>query len=179
VQDPHKTCCPKTDETDVFVTVPEPASGQRRLLLNPGYVGYFTDTTTTDLPPVAGFVRYPTFADLNNDRFPDLYIPTWCCNTPIREENQDRLLINITSFSSDFEVTIDVKPGSDPNCFNINGHGVVPVAILGSDTFDVYQINQSSLLFAGLEARVRGNKGPFCSFQDSNADGFTDLVCLI
>jgi hypothetical protein len=30
------------------------------------------------------------------------------------------------------EVGIDIKPGSDPNCFNINGHGVIPVAILGS-----------------------------------------------
>jgi hypothetical protein len=75
------------------------------------------------------------------------------------------------------EVDIDIKPGSDPNCFNINGNGVIPVAILGSDTFDVFQINQSSLLFAGLEVRIRGNKGPLCSFGDSNADGFADLVC--
>ena len=25
-------------------------------------------------------------------------------------------------------VAIDIKPGSDPNCININGHGVIPVA---------------------------------------------------
>ncbi len=75
------------------------------------------------------------------------------------------------------EVDIDIKPGSDPNCFNIHGHGVIPVAILGSDTFDVFQINQSSVLFAGVEVRIRGNKGPLCSFGDSNADGFADFVC--
>ena len=34
-------------------------------------------------------------------------------------------------------VGIDVKPGSCPNCFNPTGHGVIPVAILGSDVFEV------------------------------------------
>ena len=27
-------------------------------------------------------------------------------------------------------VTIDIKPGSNPNCFNINGHGVIKEAPL-------------------------------------------------
>ena len=35
------------------------------------------------------------------------------------------------------QVAIDIKPGSDPNCFNNNGNGVIPVAILGSASFDV------------------------------------------
>lgn len=74
-------------------------------------------------------------------------------------------------------VQIDVKPGSDPNCFNINGHGVVPVAILGSQTFNVQDIDTESLKFGALEVRMRGNKGPLCSFDDSNGDGYTDLVC--
>lgn len=75
------------------------------------------------------------------------------------------------------EVLVDVKPGSDPNCFNINGHGVIPVAILGSATFDVLNIDTSTLYFAGLEVRVRGNKGPLCHGESSNGDGFLDLVC--
>ena len=33
-------------------------------------------------------------------------------------------------------VAIDIKPGSDPNCFNNDGHGVIPVAILSSTDFD-------------------------------------------
>jgi hypothetical protein len=73
-------------------------------------------------------------------------------------------------------VQIDIKPGSYPNCFNINGNGVIPVAILGSATFDVTEINTSSLSFAGLKVRVRAN-GPLCSTKDSNGDGFLDLVC--
>jgi hypothetical protein len=74
-------------------------------------------------------------------------------------------------------VNIDIKPGSDPNCFNINGNGVVPVAILGNEDFDVTQIDPTTLLFGGLEVRVRGNKGPLCSFEYSNVDAYLDLVC--
>lgn len=79
--------------------------------------------------------------------------------------------------NSTVEVLIDIKPGSDPNCFNINGHGVIPVAILGSGDFDVYDVNLESLSFGGLEVRVRGNKGPLCSIEYLNQDAYPDLVC--
>jgi hypothetical protein len=92
----------------------------------------------------------------------DLYTGFRCCSDECASSNQ---------------VNIDVKPGSDPNCFSINGHGVIPVAILGNEGFDVADIDQSSLLFGGLDIRVRGKKGPLCGFEDSNSDGFTDLVC--
>ena len=74
-------------------------------------------------------------------------------------------------------VQIDIKPGSESNCFNANGHGVIPVAVLGSETFDVSSIDQTSLSFGGDTVRVRGNKGPFCGVEDTNADGFNDIVC--
>jgi hypothetical protein len=84
------------------------------------------------------------------------------------------------------EVDIDIKPGSDPNCFNINGHGVIPVAILGSADFDVSQIDPSTLMFGGLEVRVKGKGTPQCSVEDVSGDftypegapdGEPDLVC--
>ena len=78
---------------------------------------------------------------------------------------------------SNFIVGIDIKPGSEPNCFNVNGHGVIPVAILGSDVFDVTNIDNSTLLFGELEVRIRGKKGPLCSLQYSNSDTYLDLVC--
>ncbi|MDH3372082.1 MAG: hypothetical protein OEM85_01760 [Gammaproteobacteria bacterium] len=74
-------------------------------------------------------------------------------------------------------IEIDIKPGSDPNCFNSNSHGVIPVAILGSAEFDTSLVDQGSLSFGGLQVRVRGNKGPFCGSEDTNSDGFADLVC--
>lgn len=83
----------------------------------------------------------------------------------------------LTPISDTLTVNIDIKPGSDPNCFNINGHGVIPVAILGNTDFDVSQIDANSLSFGGLTVRVRGNKGALCSIDYSNDDTYLDLVC--
>lgn len=68
-------------------------------------------------------------------------------------------------------VSVDIKPGSYPNCLNINGHGVIPVAILGSANFDVTQVDPSTLQFGGLDVRVRGKNGtPQCSIEDVSGD---------
>jgi hypothetical protein len=76
------------------------------------------------------------------------------------------------------EVTIDIKPGSDPNCFNVDGNGVIPVAILGSNEFDVDDIDTNTLDFAGLKVRVKGNSKPQCSFEQVNTDDtILDMVC--
>lgn len=91
--------------------------------------------------------------------------------------NLTRLDVGPSCVDDTAVVSIDVKPGSDPNCFNINGHGVIPVAILGSQDLDVSNIDVTSLLFGGLEVRVRGNKGPLCSVELANGDSYLDLVC--
>lgn len=75
------------------------------------------------------------------------------------------------------QVEIDVKPGAGDNCFNVNGHGVIPVAILGSDSIDVSSIDASSLSFGGLQLRIRGNNNPQCGIEDANGDGYLDMVC--
>jgi hypothetical protein len=83
-------------------------------------------------------------------------------------------------------VAIDIKPGDYPNCLNVNGHGVVPVAILGSMYFNVALIDPGSLTFNGLIVRIRGNGVPQCSIEDVSGDftnsegepdGFYDLMC--
>lgn len=42
-------------------------------------------------------------------------------------------------------VDLDIKPTSCPNPFNVKAQGVLPVAILGTETFDVTQIDIASL----------------------------------
>jgi hypothetical protein len=83
-------------------------------------------------------------------------------------------------------VAIDIKPGEDPNCVNIDGNGVIPVAILGSADFDVTDIDVASLKFAGLDVRVKGNRLPQCALEDVSGDfaspegapdRYLDLVC--
>jgi hypothetical protein len=74
-------------------------------------------------------------------------------------------------------VNVDIKPGGEPNCININGHGKIPVAVLGSNAFDVADIDPASLRFGGLEVGVRANKGPHCNIEYANEDGYLDLMC--
>lgn len=74
-------------------------------------------------------------------------------------------------------VEIDIKPGSYPNSINLNGHGVIPVAVLGSDAIDVKDVDTSTLDFAGLAVRAKGNGILQCSYEDTNGDGYEDLVC--
>jgi len=77
-------------------------------------------------------------------------------------------------------VDIDIKPGSDPNCFNNDGHGVIPVAILGSADFDVIAIDPATVTLESLAVRAAGRKGDLqAHIQDVNGDGFDDLVVQI
>jgi hypothetical protein len=72
------------------------------------------------------------------------------------------------------EVDIDIKPGSDPNSINPSLAGDLPVAILGSDTFDVADVDVGTLAFGLGGAPPAHCHGPH--FEDVNDDGFTDLM---
>jgi hypothetical protein len=74
-------------------------------------------------------------------------------------------------------IDVDIKPGSDNNCLNINGNGVIPVAVLGTPELDVLDIDQGTLVFGGLNVRIRGNDLPQCGAEYVDADGYVDLVC--
>ncbi|MCL9783475.1 hypothetical protein M9194_18775 [Vibrio sp. S4M6] len=75
-------------------------------------------------------------------------------------------------------VDIDIKPGSDPNSINLCSNGSVPVAILGSDSFDVYEIDTNTLSLADAGVKMVGKKDKqLCSTEDVNGDGYNDLVC--
>jgi hypothetical protein len=57
--------------------------------------------------------------------------------------------------------------------------GVVPVAVLGSATFDATQVDPGTVRLAGASVKVMGNGEYDCKNQDVNADGFPDLVCKV
>ena len=77
-------------------------------------------------------------------------------------------------------VQIDIKPGSDPNCFNNDGHGVIPVAILGSASFDATRVDPTTVELQGLAVRAVGKKGNLQAHtEDVNGDSYADLVVQI
>ncbi|MEK7463405.1 MAG: NlpC/P60 family protein [Patescibacteria group bacterium] len=78
--------------------------------------------------------------------------------------------------SSFVPVAIDIKPGNYPNSINLKSNGVVPVAIFGSATFDVKQVDSATVKLANAPAKLKGNGQPMASFEDVNGDGFTDIV---
>lgn len=67
---------------------------------------------------------------------------------------------------------IDIKPGLS-NKVNPYARGVIPVAILGSDTFDVSGIDVTTLVFGPGGAPIAHLNG---HLQDVNYDGIMDLV---
>lgn len=95
-------------------------------------------------------------------------------------------------------VDLDIKPGSCPNPFNIklfdfaegskpNKGGVLPVAVLGSGTFDVTAVDLSSLRLEGVAPLSKGGPkvvdvagpvmgGDECACTTAGPDGYPDIM---
>ncbi len=77
-------------------------------------------------------------------------------------------------------VDIDIKPGSDHDPIFAPGRGNVPVAILGSDTFDVVDVHVATLAFGPDAAAPSHDLTKVAVFEshlrDVNDDGLTDLL---
>ncbi len=77
-------------------------------------------------------------------------------------------------------VSIDIKPGSDPNCFTKDGHGVIPVAVLGGWDFNVRDIDAASVKLKSLPVKIVGKSNVLLAhYEDVNLDGYEDLVVQI
>ena len=87
-------------------------------------------------------------------------------------------------FVHPLQVWLDIKPDSCPNPLNVNSKGVLPVATLGSDVFDVNSIDPNSILLEGispirfsLEDITAPNTDPNeCACSTEGPDGYIDLT---
>ncbi len=70
-------------------------------------------------------------------------------------------------------VLIDIKPGSFPNSINPGKKGVIPVAILSTDTFDATQVDADTVRF-GPDGATKVHKK--AHLEDVDGDGDTDMV---
>ena len=73
-------------------------------------------------------------------------------------------------------VTIDIKPGSDPNSIKLGDTGSVPVAIFSTVTFDATSIDVSTLQLNSASVRLVGGRKVLASVDDINGDSLADLV---
>jgi hypothetical protein len=78
-----------------------------------------------------------------------------------------------------FQLTaIDILPADTTNCLNTRKKGKIPVAIFGSASLDVNQINPATCKLEedlGVSTRGKANS-PMASIKDINWDGYNDLV---
>lgn len=140
-----------------------------------------TDCATVNQP--IKVVPHPTFGSIAAARFPDFELIYGSGKTSIICPEMD----------------LDIKPGSCPNPFNIKYFefaedskpmkgGVMPVALLGSETFDVSTVDLSSLRLEGVAPLMKGGgpairdvAGPVmddadCACTTAGPDGYDDIM---
>jgi hypothetical protein len=74
-------------------------------------------------------------------------------------------------------VVLDVKPGSCPNPFKVGQRGVTPVAILGSDTFDVSTIKPETVALEGCPALRWSYEDVATPFDGEFGDPLDENAC--
>jgi hypothetical protein len=105
--------------------------------------------------------------------------------------------IDLVEFGEEeLELSLDIRPGSCPNPLNRVSRGVLPVAITGTEDFDVSEIDISTLEISradGLGGSLAPHEGPpgphtvlhdvatpfegeLCDCHDLEGDGFVDVL---
>jgi len=94
----------------------------------------------------------------------------------------------VANISSHEVVELDIKPGSCPNPLNTKSKGVLPVAILGTEDFDVYEIDVATVELEGVKPIRSGYEDVATAFEppigkedpfdctEEGPDGFTDVT---
>ena len=79
----------------------------------------------------------------------------------------------------DKRVTIAIGPGSDTSSINLSSRAI-PVAVFGSNIFDVTSIDPQTVRLAGAQIMAVGRKRKLLShYDDINGDGYVDFVCQV
>jgi len=126
--------------------------------------------------PAFDGTQEPFFVDLPANQILEGWnaISVWCVTAGVN--------FGSGSFAAVFEpalALVDIKPGSFPNSVNLKSKGVLPVAILSTDDFDVNDVDIDTLLFGDPLLIDNGGTavGPLRSaYEDVSGDGLLDLT---
>ncbi|WP_158079946.1 VWA domain-containing protein [Archangium sp. Cb G35] len=72
--------------------------------------------------------------------------------------------------------SIDIKPHSDPSSYGANSKGNIPVALIGSATFNVTQVDNSTVYFGDAPTTIGDALAKRGAIEDYNSDGVSDKV---
>ena len=77
-------------------------------------------------------------------------------------------------------MNIDLLPGNADNTINLARQRLIPVAILGSASFDINDFNPRTLKLRAVEQNLVGKSDKtMCVQKDINNDSYMDLICDI
>jgi hypothetical protein len=115
-------------------------------------------------------VRVGSTNKIDPDSFEDIYLAAQGSNGVFTDY---QVGTDYRAPESVVEISIDIKPGGNPNSINLKSKGVVPVAILTTETFDATTLDPLSVRFGpngAMETHGRGH------MEDVDGDNDLDLV---
>jgi hypothetical protein len=115
----------------------------------------------------AGSLGAVVVADLDADGLPDL---------ALGDASRNAVTVLFQLSEPVTRVGVDIRPGQRFNFVNPMSRAILPVAILGSETFDVRDVDVTTLAFGPAAAAPANRRGGLR--VDVNDDGFTDFVFL-
>lgn len=122
-----------------------------------------------DIDPVTHIATVSNPLNSNSPETITFTATATCCSNPVSDSDS-------ATFSPEILVGIDIKPGSFPNSINLANGGNVPVAIFGSESFDVATIDLVTVTLAYAGVIIKKNGTPMASLEDVNGDGYMDMV---
>lgn len=111
-------------------------------------------------------VRVWSTNNINPESFEDIYLAAQVSTGTFIDY---QVGMNYRAPQSVVDISIDIKPGANPNTINLKSKGVVPVAIMTTDEFDAVTINPETVRFAAA-AGVRW------TMEDVDFDSDLDLL---
>ena len=164
------------DQTAPDLTCPGDITINQLDPTDPGFTGVATATDDSEIGPI-------TFSDMVTDGNPIFILRSWTVTDIFGNQATCVQVITVEPLA----IEVDVKPQSCPNPIKPNSNGVLPVAILGTDSFDVTQVDVDSITLDGVSPIRHSIKDVAAPHQvptvpqpdsctDEGPDGFDDLT---